>query len=101
MNHLQELNCNESPHYVTPRYPLHVKQKLVCADLYSESPTSYLFVYLFSVLLFCFLSFLGVFFSARSHTTYLHDTKIHGMRELKVSLDIISDSCYKRRKYPM
>ena len=74
------------------------------ACLHSSDPllrvSHFLFVRLF-VLLFCFLSFLGVFFSARSHTTYLHDTKIHGMRELKIRLDIISGSCYKRRKYPM
>ena len=35
-----------------------------------------------------------MFFSARSHTTYLHDTKIHWMRELKIRLDIISGSCH-------
>ena len=93
MNYLQELKCNESPHYVTPRYPLHVKQKLVCTDLilYSESPTSSLFVYLFCCFVFCHF---WVFFSARSHTTYLHDTKIHWMRELKIRLDIISGSCH-------
>ena len=37
--------------------------------------------FLFVCLFVLFFVLFGFFFSARSHTTYLHDTKIHGMRQ--------------------
>ena len=37
--------------------------------------------FLFVCLFVLFFVLFGCFFSARSHTTYLHDTKIHGMRQ--------------------